>query len=95
MSSSEIGFSVYFFFLCWVGAGAGWAPPYVSWLILFRLQVIPSEKRRQVVADTRCTDPAADIAASMQNTTCKHMVTVNIMRNGGELVTTYTSPSLL
>ena len=61
----------YFFFLCWTGAGAGWAPPYVSWLILWRLQVIPSEKRRQVVADTRCTVPAADMAASRQNTTCQ------------------------
>ena len=40
------------------------------------------------MADTRCTDPAADMAASMQNTTCKHMVTENIMGVGG-LVTAY------
>ena len=51
------------------GAGAGTEPPYVSWLILLRDQAMTMEKRRQVVAETRCTVPAADMAANMQNTT--------------------------
>ena len=52
-------------------AGAGLVPPYVSWLILLRDQVMAMEKRRQVVADTLWTVPAADMAHRMQNTTFK------------------------
>ena len=52
-----------------MGAGAGAEPPYVSWLILLRDQAMAMEKRRQVVAETLCTVPAADMAHSMQKTT--------------------------
>ena len=52
-----------------LGAGAGAEPPYVSWLILLRDQAMAMEKRRQVVAETLWTVPAADMAHTMQNTT--------------------------
>ena len=52
-----------------LGAGAGAEPPYVSWLILLRDQAMAMEKRRQVVADTLWTVPAADMAHTIQNTT--------------------------
>ena len=38
-----------------------------------------TENSRQVVADTRCTVPAADIAARRQNTTCTGTVVCNII----------------
>ena len=42
----------------------------MSWLILLSDHVMARQNSRQVVADTLCTVPAADMAANMQNTTC-------------------------
>merc|ERR1719154_87393 len=46
----------------------------MTWSLNRISQDMAMEKRRQVVADTLCTVPAADIAISMQKTTSPNLV---------------------